>query len=516
MKQVNLHHMKKIRVRKLKPEDYNSVIDIQSKCFQNMKPWTVEQFNSLLKVFRSGQLGVEYNGKIVASSSSLILNFDNYSETQSWKELTDNGMITNHDPSGETLYGIEIMVHPDFRGMKLSRRLYEARQKLVKEKNLKRIAIGGRIPNFHKYSDKLSASQYVEKVIYRKIYDPVLTAQIANGFVLKRLLPEYFPNDKESCGYATFLEWTNLNYTGDLKKKKQSRYVRVCAVQYQMRMINSFDDFARNCEYFVDVASDYRCDILLFPEMITMQLLSFLPNKSPGRAVRELHQFTKQYEELFSNLAIKYNINIIGGSHFVVENDDLYNVSYLFQRNGKIGKQYKIHVTPHERKWWGVKAGNSIEVFDTDIGKISILICYDIEFPEVSRIAVKNGAQILFVPFNTDERRGYLRVRYCSQARAIENQVYVVIAGCVGNLPEVENLDIHFAQSAIFTPSDVEFHREGIATEAPTNSETLIFQDLDLNLLMRNREYGSVQTLKDRRSDLYNVRYVINGKYYNA
>ena len=99
------------------------------------------------------------------------------------------------------------------------------------------------------------------------------------------------------------------------------------------------------------------------------------------------------------------------------------------------------------------------------------------------------------MPFNTDERRGYLRVRYCSQARAIENQIYVVIAGCVGNLPQVENLDIHFAQSAIFTPSDLEFSREGIATEAALNSEALIFQDLDLNLLMRNRDYETTAKL---------------------
>lgn len=506
---------KKIKVRRLKLEDFDSVINIQLKCFPGMKPWNIKQFTSLIEIFKEGQIGVEYNGELVASSSSLILNFDNYSETQSWSELTNNGMITNHDPAGETLYGIEIMVLPEFRGMKLSRRLYEARQKLAKEKNLKRIAIGGRIPNYHKYSDKLSAAKYVEKVIDRKIYDPVLTAQIANGFALKSLLPDYFPNDSESCGYATFLEWINLNYVGDTKRKRKSRYVRACAVQYQMRMINSFDDFARDCEYFVDVASDYRCDIVLFPEMITMQLLSFLPNKSPGTAVRQLDQFTPQYEDLFSKLAIKYNINIIAGSHFVIENDDLYNVSYLFQRNGKIGKQYKIHITPHEKKWWGVKPGKSIEVFDTDFGKISINICYDVEFPEVSRIAVSKGAQILFVPFNTDERRGYLRVRYCSQARAIENQVYVVIAGCVGNLPQVENLDIHFAQSAIFTPSDLEFSREGIATEAALNSETLIFQDLDLNLLMRNRDYGSVQPLKDRRKDLYSIRYNENGKHFN-
>jgi predicted amidohydrolase len=502
--------MRKVKVRKLKQRDFEKVVQLQQGSFPDMQPWSKDQFKSLLKTFPEGQIGVEMDGELVASSSSLIVKFDESVESHTWNDVTKDGYITNHNPNGDTLYGIEIMVDPAYRGLKLSRRLYAARQKLAKDKNLKRIAIGGRIPNYHKYAGKLTAAQYVEKVMDKKIYDPVLTAQLANGFVLKRLLPDYLPTDKESMGYATFLEWTNYNYVAD--RRNTNQYIRVCAVQYQMRMIKDFSEFAQNCEYFVDVASDYRCDIVLFPEMFTMQLLTFIPEKNPGNAIRELNKFTPQYEEFFTNLAIKYNINIIAGSHFVVEDDNLYNVSYLFRRNGTVGKQYKLHITPHERKWWGVKPGSKLEVFDTDIGKIAIMVCYDVEFPELARIAVSKGAQILFVPFNTDERRGYLRVRYCSQARAIENQLYVVIAGCVGNLPQVENMDIQYSQSAIFTPSDVEFHKEGIATEAPENSETLIFQDLDLNLLIRNREYGSVHNLKDRRFDLYKINYNEDGR----
>lgn len=503
--------MKKIRLRKLRLSDYQAIIEMQLNCFPGMKPWSEEQFKNLVTIFPEGQLGIEYDGKLVASSSSHIIPSESYGDKHSWHELTNGGMITNHDPEGDTLYGIEIMVHPAFQGMKLSRRLYAARQKLARDKNLRSIRIGGRIPNYHKYADKLSAAQYVERVIDKKIYDPVLTAQLANGFVLQRLLPDYLPNDKESCGYATSLEWPNFTYQPK-KGRKDEQYARVCAVQFEMRMIKDFDEFARHCEYFVDAASEYRCDFVVFPEMFTMQLLTFLPDKTPGKAIRQLDQFTKRYEELFTNLSIKYNINIIAGSHFVVEDDNLHNVSYIFKRNGTLGKQYKLHITPHEKKWWGVKPGNSVEVFDTDRGKVAILICYDVEFPELARIAVKKGAQILFVPFNTDERRSYLRVRYCSQARAIENQVYVVITGAIGNLPQVENMDIHYAQAAILTPSDVEFHREAIATEAPANTETLIYQDLDLNLLARNREFGSVQTWKDRRPELYTIQYYENGK----
>ncbi|MGV3768230.1 MAG: GNAT family N-acetyltransferase [Chitinophagaceae bacterium] len=502
------HPEMKIEVRSLMPSDYEAVKELQLACFPGMLPWSKLQWNSMMEKFPQGQLAVELNGKIVASSSSLLLHFDEYTKDHSWNAITGKGTLSTHKPDGDTLYGIEIMVHPDYRNFKLSRRLYDARKKLAVDMNLRRIIIGGRLPNYHLYADNMTIKDYVQQVIDKKLRDPVLTAQLSNGFQLKRIIRDYLPNDTESCGYATFLEWVNLDYEpeGDLKIQEVN-YVRVCAVQYKMRMINSFDDFAHDCEYFVDAASDYRCDFVLFPEMLTMQLLTFLPNDRPGTAVRKLAEFTDQYVEMFRNLAIKYNINIVGGSHFTVENDELYNISYLFRRDGSISRQYKMHITPHEKKWWGVKPGKKVEVMDTDCGKIAILICYDVEFPELARIAVKKGASILFVPFNTDERRAYLRVRYCSQARAIENQVYVVLAGSVGNLPEVDNLDIQYAQSAILTPSDVEFQRDGVAAIAEAGEETLIFQDLDMNLLKRHQYFGSVQTIKDRRTDIYNIRY---------
>lgn len=500
---------KKIKTRQLRKTDYDAVVNLQVKCFPEMKPWTFEQFTNLLNIFPEGQLCVEFNKKVIASSSSLILSWDEYSDLLTWRDLTAGGNITNHDPLGDTLYGIEIMVAPEYRGMKLARRLYEARKLLVKKKNLKRIAIGGRIPNYHKYQKRLSAREYVEKVTDRVIHDPILTTQLANGFALKKLLPGYLPSDKQSCGYATSLEWVNLDYNPQKNKSlyPASRYVRVCCVQYQMRTIKSFDEFAAQSQYFIDIASDYRCDFVIFPEMFTTQLLSLFKNLRPAIAMRRLSGFTKQYLEVFTSLAIKFNINIIGGSHFSIEEGNLYNISYLFKRDGTIGKQYKLHITPSEKKWWGVKPGNRVEVFDTDKGKISILICYDIEFPELARIVAEKGARIIFVPFNTDERRAYLRVRYCAHARCIENQVYTVITGCVGNLPAVENLDVHYAQSAILTPSDIPFSRDGVAAECSPNIETIIFQDLDLKLINQARETGSVLTYADRRRDVYRLSY---------
>lgn len=498
---------KKISVRNLRKEDFEEVTKLQLLCFSGMKPWAKDQFESQLRVFPEGQICVEYEGKVVASSASLIVDFDLYGDKHNWWEIAEGGYITNHNPEGDTLYGIEIMVHPDFRGMKLARRIYEARKKLARQMNLMHIVIGGRIPGYARHKDKMTAREYVEKVINKAIYDPVLTVQIANGFVLKRIIKEYMESDTQSVGYATLLEWTNIDYDPDPNKRYQpSKPVRICAVQYQMRSIENFTDFANQCEYFVDVASTYKCDFLLFPEMITTQLLSFIDAKRPGMAARRLAEFTPQYLELFSSLAIKYHINIIGGSHYTVEEDRLYNIAYLFKRNGEIGKQYKLHISPNERFWWGVEPGNKIEVFDTDKGRISIQICYDVQFPEVSRIAVEQGAQIIFVPFCTDERHGYLRVRYCAQARCIENHVFAVIAGTVGNLPQVENMDIQYAQSAILTPSDFVFARDGVAAECVPSVETVVIHNVDLEVLKRHRKAGTTLNWQDRRKDLYEVK----------
>jgi predicted amidohydrolase/ribosomal protein S18 acetylase RimI-like enzyme len=498
---------KELVVRPLRWDDYDRIAGIQTRCFPQMRPWSREQFASHLKYFPEGQIGIEYDGVLVASSSSLLLDFGMYDSQHTWAALTDSGMIRNHTPDGTTLYGMEVMVDPEYRGMKLARRLYDARKELARERNLMNIVLGGRISGYHKHAAEMSAREYVDKVVNKTLVDPVLTTQLANGFVLKRLLRNYLPSDEESLGWATFLEWSNLDYRPDPNRRLvASRRVRICAVQYQMRRVADFDEFAKQCEYFVDVASDYKCDFILFPELFTMQLLSFLKAARPGLAVRQLAEYTPKYLEMFSALALRHDINIIGGSIFAIENERLYNIAYLFHRNGGIDKQYKLHITPNERRWWGVEPGNTLEVFETDKGKVSIQICYDVEFPELGRLAAEKGAEIFFVPFCTDERYGYLRVRYCAQARCIENHVYVALAGNVGNLPDVENMDVQYAQSGILTPSDIPFSRDAIAAECTPNIETVIVEDVDLELLSRHKQTGNVVNWKDRRVDLYEVR----------
>jgi predicted amidohydrolase/GNAT superfamily N-acetyltransferase len=502
---------RRIHVRPMRIEDFDALVQLQLRCFPGMTPWKREQIESQLRIFPEGQIVVEYHGHLVASASCLIVDFARHSAWHNWKEVADSGYIRNHDPRGDTLYGIEIMVEPRYRGLKLSRRLYDERKRLCREHNLQRIIIGGRIPGYGQHAEKMSAREYVEKVMDKVMVDPVLTAQLSNGFVLQQLIPDYMPSDRESRGYATFLEWINLDYTprdqGTARATRAVAPVRICLVQYEMRRVASFEEFARQCEFFVETASDYKADFVLFPELVTNQLLSLIEPDRPGLAARKVARYTHDYLELFTGLAIKYNTNVIGGSHFTEEDDVLYNVAYLFRRDGTLGRQQKLHISTAEKRWWGVNPGRQLEVFDTDRGKIAVNICQDVEFPELARIAADKGAQILFVPFNTDERYGYLRVRYCTQARCIENHLYAAMAGCVGNLPFVENADIHYAQSGIFTPADIPFPRDAVAAESTPNIETVIIQDVDLELLKYHREARAVTTWLDRRLDLYSLRY---------
>jgi predicted amidohydrolase len=224
-----------------------------------------------------------------------------------------------------------------------------------------------------------------------------------------------------------------------------------------------------------------------------------------AEAMRALAQYTPEFKKRFRELAISYNVNIITGSGPSVEGDLLRNIGYLCHRNGNIDQYEKIHITPDEEKFWGIRGGKKLNVFETDAGKIGILICYDVEFPELSRLMANQGMEILFVPFLTDTQNAYNRVRYCAQARAIENECFVAITGCIGNLPKVENMDIQYSQSAVFTPCDFAFPANGIKSEATANTEMVLISDVDLSLLHELHAHGSVRNLKDRRTDFYEV-----------
>jgi predicted amidohydrolase len=341
----------------------------------------------------------------------------------------------------------------------------------------------------------------------------VLSFQLHNGFEVIGIIPEYLAVDHQSMGYGIHLIWRNPKVPATQESTKTKRYggripdtIRVGTVQYMQRRVRSFDEFLEMVAYFVDVVADYKGDFVVFPELFTLQLLSIEDQElSPAESIEALTKYTPRLKEAMRDMALRYNINIIGGSHPTRVDTRVDNISYVFLRDGTVHEQPKIHPTPNEVYWWNIEGGNTLNAIETDCGPIGVLICYDAEFPELARHLTDQGIHILFVPFCTDERQSYLRVRYCCQARAVENQIYVVMSGNVGNLPNVANMDIQYAQSCILTPCDFPFSRDGIAADTTPNVETVAIADLRPETLTMARNNGTVQNLRDRRHDLYQL-----------
>jgi predicted amidohydrolase/GNAT superfamily N-acetyltransferase len=469
--------------------------------------WNRKQVETLINQFPDGQVAIKVNGQIAGVALSIIVDSSKYEHLHTYKQITGNYTFNTHRPDGNVLYGIDVFIKKEFRGLRLGRRLYDYRKELCEKLNLKGIAFGGRIPSYHKYSDQMSPKEYIENVKRKEIHDPVLDFQMSNDFHPSKILKNYLEGDSLSKDYAVLLEWDNLYY----EKKSEvpsaiKTVVRLGLIQWQMRPYSNLDDLMQQAEYFVDAVSGYRSDFALFPEFFNAPLMAENNHLSEPQAIRELAQYTEEIVQQFSKLAISYNINIITGSMPEIQNDRLFNVGYLCHRDGRIERFEKIHVTPDEAKIWGMEGGNHLEVFETDCGKIGILICYDVEFPELSRLLANDGMDILFVPFLTDTQNGYSRVRNCAQARAIENECYVAIAGSVGNLPNVHNMDIQYAQSIVFTPCDFAFPSNGIKAEATPNAEMILIADVDITLLRELNQFGSVRNLKDRRTDIYDLK----------
>ncbi len=500
-------------VRTATLDDIDGIITVCDKVYSEMPSYSPAMIRGQILHFPDGHLVAEMNGEIVGYSASIKVSEKKAFSKHTWQQITGDGFGTTHDENGDYLYGYETCVHPGYRRHRIGQRFYNKRKNIVKYERLKGIVFAGRIPNYRKRKKKVgSPEEYIQQVLDKKINDPTLNFQVKNGFEVLGILKEYLPSDKQSMGFAVHLLWKNPeiseNQVNSQSKRKPSRQnsVRVVSVQYQQRGIKSFEDFSQMVEYFVDVTADYRADFVLFPELFTMQLLS-IENEQihPSKAVEKMTKWTDQVRDLFQGLALKYNVNIIAGSHPTYVGKKVQNISYVCLRDGSVHQQAKIHPTPDERYWWNIEGGSKLNVIQTDCGPIGVLICYDSEFPELSRYLVNQGMQILFVPFLTDNRQAYCRVKYCCQARAIENQVYVAMAGNVGNLPRVHNMDIQYAQSCILTPCDYPFARDGIAADTTPNAEMVAIADLRMDVLKEARNSGAVQNLKDRRHDLYSV-----------
>lgn len=270
-----------------------------------------------------------------------------------------------------------------------------------------------------------------------------------------------------------------------------------------MRPVRAFDEFKQQVQGLVDTAADYKAHVMVFPEYFTTQLLTMGDVRRPiAEQVRDLADQRELFEELMRRESARSGILIAAGTLPVWDGDAgcVYNQAYLFSPSGGVGVQRKLHMTRFESEEWMVASGDRLRVFDTPFGRMAITVCYDVEFPELARAAARAGAELLLVPTCTDDRQGYLRVRYCAQARAIENQLYVVQACTVGSIPMVPAISLNYGQGAIMTPSDFAFARDGIHAEGVPNVESMVIADLDMSLLAEGRESGTVLPLRDSQS----------------
>jgi len=276
--------------------------------------------------------------------------------------------------------------------------------------------------------------------------------------------------------------------------------IRVAALQYFIRPVQTFDQFRDQVEALVDTAADNHCHLLVFPEYFTVQLLTLGNVKRPiADQIRDLARQVPRFTEMMSGLSKSRNLYIVAGTIPVVDEEStpVYNQSFLFGPTGEHGIQRKIHMTRFETEEWHISPGTRLRVFDTRLGKLAITVCYDVEFPELVRAAAREGVYLLVVPSCTEDRQGYLRVRYCAQARAIENQLYVIQAPTVGSLPMVPAVSLNYGQASILTPSDFPFSRDGILAEGVPNQESMVIGELNLKTIQESRSTGTVLPLRD-------------------
>lgn len=506
---------RRVKVRPWTREDIPAVIECHRQTYPEYDEnayYTERYYELQLSTFPEGQVLAELDGIVVGYATALIVQLEDDAQSYTYDEITGGGTFATHDPSGDTLYGADIGVHREYRGLGISKMLYEARKKLMQRYNLRRMVAYGRIPGYNAHAGEMTAEEYVEKVVAGELSDQSLRAHLSAGYSVRRVLLDFLW-DNSSLNYSTLLEMPNPYYQPEKRKiaaaplQRVVRKIRICAAQYQMRTIHSWQEFQQNVEFFVDTANTYHSHFLVLPELFTAQLFTLMPaDLDPRQAIRQLAEMTDRYIEMFTGLAIQHGLYIIGGSQPVLRDTEIYNVAHLFTPSGDVYTQDALHIPPAERADFDIEPGDDIRVFDTPLARIGIQVGYDVEFPELSRLQTLAGAEVIFIPYSTDERKAYDRLRITAMARAVENFIYTVIAGNVGNLPTARNYLINYGRAAVFTPSDFAFPPHATAGESDANVETVLITDLDLTSLAQQRDVATVRHLYDRRLDLYDVR----------
>lgn len=200
-----------VRVRQTTPNDFDAIGDLCRRVYPTAPPWGAEQLASHIRVFPEGQFTAEEvsSGRLLGMAAGLIVLWDDYEFDVAWRDMTAGGTFANHNPSGRTYYGAEIMVDPETRGMGVGKAIYAARRKLVERLGLLRIRAGARLRDYHRHAGEMSAEEYVRRIIRGEMADRTLTFQLRQDFHVLAVVGGYLSNDPESLGHAAIIEWIN-------------------------------------------------------------------------------------------------------------------------------------------------------------------------------------------------------------------------------------------------------------------------------------------------------------------
>lgn len=279
-----------------------------------------------------------------------------------------------------------------------------------------------------------------------------------------------------------------------------ARTLEVATAQYPIDTFASFAEFESKATRWVQDAVNHGSQLLVLPEYGSMELASLLPD-----AVRDdlhaqlgaLQPMRDDVTAIWQRLAQRHGVTLLAPSMpWQLADSSYVNRAWLFTPTGADYQDKQI-MTRFESGPWGISPGQDLKLFDTPAGRLGVLICYDSEFPLLARALVEAGAEILLVPSCTDTDAGYHRVRWCAQARAIEQQVAVIHSPTVGEALWSPAVDINIGRAAVYTPCDHGFPPNGVLALASDSTPGWQFARLDLEAIGELRHSGQVNNHGD-------------------
>lgn len=234
-----INKIENIELEYLTLNDYEQLKSAMIEAYSSMPDayWKKFHIKSLIDKFPHGQVVIKVNGNLAGCALSIILDYNKFEDSHTYKEITGNFTFDTHTATGDVLYGIDVFIKSEYRGLRLGRRLYDYRKELCEKLNLRGVAFGGRIPNYHKYAKDISPKEYIERVKRKEIHDPVLNFQISNDFHPSKILKSYLEGDAASNEFAVLLEWDNIYFVKENKKASTNKtVVRLGLIQWQMRL----------------------------------------------------------------------------------------------------------------------------------------------------------------------------------------------------------------------------------------------------------------------------------------